>query len=35
VVQIAVPATLTERERKLYEEMRSLSSFNPRGHFVT
>ncbi|TAK86827.1 MAG: molecular chaperone DnaJ [Betaproteobacteria bacterium] len=30
---IAVPATLTERERKLYEELREASRFDPRVRF--
>jgi curved DNA-binding protein len=30
---IAVPATLTEREKKLYEELRDASRFDPRGRF--
>jgi curved DNA-binding protein len=33
VLSITVPATLTERERKLYEEMREVSHFNPRVRF--
>ena len=28
---IVVPATLTERERKLYEELREASKFDPRS----
>jgi curved DNA-binding protein len=34
VIRIDVPATLTARERALYEELKSASSFNPRGHFI-
>jgi len=30
---IAVPATLTEREQKLYEELREASRFDPRARF--
>jgi curved DNA-binding protein len=33
VLTIAVPSVLSERERKLFEELREASSFNPRGHF--
>jgi curved DNA-binding protein len=33
VLSIAVPGTLTERERKLYEELREASRFDPRSHF--
>jgi curved DNA-binding protein len=32
VLSIAVPGTLTEREKKLYEELREASRFNPRLH---
>jgi curved DNA-binding protein len=32
VLSIAVPATLTEREKALYEELRGASGFNPRLH---
>jgi curved DNA-binding protein len=32
VISIAVPATLTDSERKLFEELRVTSSFNPRAH---
>ena len=35
VLTIAVPSVLSERERKLFEELRDASSFNPRGHFGT
>jgi len=31
VLSIAVPATLTEREKQLYEEMREASRFDPRA----
>ena len=31
VLDIVVPATLTERERKLYEELREASKFDPRS----
>jgi curved DNA-binding protein len=33
VLQIVTPATLSEREKGLYEELGRLSGFNPRGHF--
>jgi curved DNA-binding protein len=33
VLSIAVPAPLTEQEKKLFEELRSVSRFNPRGRF--
>jgi curved DNA-binding protein len=33
VLTIAVPATLTEREKKLYEELREASRFDPRVRF--
>jgi curved DNA-binding protein len=33
VLTIAVPATLTEREKELYEELRQSSRFNPRMRF--
>jgi curved DNA-binding protein len=33
VLSIAVPGTLTEREKKLYEELRESSRFNPRARF--
>jgi curved DNA-binding protein len=33
VLSIAVPGTLTEREKKLYEELREASRFDPRRHF--
>jgi curved DNA-binding protein len=32
-LSIAVPGTLTEREKKLYEELREASRFNPRLRF--
>jgi curved DNA-binding protein len=32
-LEIVVPATLTDRERKLYEELRAVSKFNPRTRF--
>jgi curved DNA-binding protein len=32
-LSIAVPATLTEREKKLYEELRAASRFDPRVRF--
>ena len=33
VLSIAVPATLTEAERKLFEELRNTSRFDPRARF--
>jgi curved DNA-binding protein len=33
VLQIAVPATLTEREKQLFEELRAASRFDPRSRF--
>jgi len=33
VLNIVVPDTLSEREKKLYEELREASRFNPRGRF--
>ena len=33
VIGIAAPAALTERERKLYEELREASRFEPRRHW--
>jgi curved DNA-binding protein len=33
VLDIAVPSTLTEREKKLYEELSQTSRFNPRTRF--
>ena len=33
LLTIAVPATLTDREKKLYEELRDTSRFNPRLRF--
>jgi curved DNA-binding protein len=33
VLRIVVPATLTEREKKLFEELRAASRFDPRGRF--
>jgi len=33
VLTIAVPATLTEREKALYEELRQASGFDPRARF--
>lgn len=34
VLGIAVPGQLSERERKLFEELQSASNFNPRAHFA-
>lgn len=34
VLGIAVPGTLSEHERKLFEELRSASNFNPREHLT-
>lgn len=33
VLQVAAPATLTEGERSLFEELARVSRFNPRAHF--
>lgn len=33
IVQIVVPAVLSERERALFKELADGSAFNPRGHF--
>jgi len=33
VLTIAVPGTLTEREKALYEQLRATSGFNPRARF--
>ena len=33
LLDIAVPGTLTDSEKKLYEELRSVSRFNPRTRF--
>lgn len=33
ILNIAVPGTLTEREKKLYEELRDASRFDPRSRF--
>jgi curved DNA-binding protein len=32
-LEIVVPGTLTDREKKLYEELRETSKFNPRTRF--
>src|SRR3954470_10009460 len=32
-LEVVVPSTLTEREKKLYEELRDASRFNPRSRF--
>jgi curved DNA-binding protein len=32
-LEIVVPATLTDAEKKLYEELRKTSKFNPRTRF--
>jgi curved DNA-binding protein len=32
VLQIVTPSVLSEPERQLYEELRQISRFNPRGH---
>jgi curved DNA-binding protein len=34
VLSVAVPSVLTDSERKLFEQLRSESSFDPRGHFA-
>jgi curved DNA-binding protein len=33
VLNVAVPPAVSEREKKLYEELREASRFNPRGRF--
>jgi DnaJ-class molecular chaperone len=33
LLSIAVPATLTEAEQKLYEQLRETSRFDPRARF--
>jgi curved DNA-binding protein len=33
VLQIVTPSALSDPEKKLYEQLAKLSSFNPRGHF--
>jgi len=33
LIGVALPASLTEQERKLYEELRAASRFDPRRHF--
>jgi curved DNA-binding protein len=33
VIGVALPGSLTERERQLYEELRDASRFDPRRHF--
>jgi len=33
VVQIAVPTVVDDRQRDLYRQLASASSFNPRAHF--
>ena len=33
VIGVALPGSLTDRERKLYEELRDASRFDPRRHF--
>jgi curved DNA-binding protein len=35
VLNVVVPATLTEREKKLFEELRETSRFDPRSRFRT
>ena len=35
VLTITVPATLTEREKELYQQLRDASGFNPRAGFGT
>jgi hypothetical protein len=32
LIRIDIPATLTDRERELYQELAKLSHFNPREH---
>ncbi|HEY8067760.1 MAG TPA: DnaJ C-terminal domain-containing protein [Burkholderiales bacterium] len=33
VLGVAMPTSLSEQERKLFEDLRTASSFNPRSHF--
>jgi curved DNA-binding protein len=33
IVQIAVPSTVTDKEKELYTELSKASTFNPRSHF--
>jgi len=33
VVQIALPTTLSEREKSLYRDLAAASNFDPRRHF--
>jgi len=33
VLGIAMPGTLSEQERKLFEDLRAASKFDPRSHF--
>ena len=33
VLSIAAPSVLSEREKALFEQLKSESKFNPRGHF--
>ena len=35
LIRIDIPATLSERERELYQELAKLSTFNPRAHVAT
>jgi curved DNA-binding protein len=35
VVQIAVPSTVSDRERTLYGELSQTSGFDPRAHFIS
>jgi curved DNA-binding protein len=32
-MEVVVPGTLTDREKKLYEELRTVSKFDPRTRF--
>ena len=34
VLGIAMPGVVSDKERKLFEELRSVSNFDPRGHFT-
>jgi curved DNA-binding protein len=34
VLQIAMPAVVSDREKQLYEELGQLATFNPRGHLA-
>jgi hypothetical protein len=33
VIQIVVPASLSDKERELFQALADASTFNPRAHF--